>query len=284
MLDSRNLVAKARIERDGYLLCSSDIEPDTLTSGRSHDSLVHRATLDVPSLCIVLDRAISDPYKTSFTHGLIALFEPLEVAASSMDSGMIHSTLSESASESDQGSSQACCSSSSSDSSSSSLGEMTPSMGLGRAHTPQKQFVTNRTSSSRLRIVHPYTRLVSKKDDSKRRRIWNHALEKSLFNPYELQALGAPHRRTIYLASLEAHVDKLHAQLFEAGCCPVSAAELEPFRGLNSKTAKSTVSGLQHEVSVLKLKLLELERANQELGEYLLGKREGAAEFTMCRF
>lgn len=27
--------------------------------------------------------------------------------------------------------------------------------------------------------------------------------------------LGAPHRRTIYLASLEAHIDKLHAQLLE---------------------------------------------------------------------
>jgi len=63
------------------------------------------------------------------------------------------------------------------------------------------------------------------------------------------------------------------------GCCPVSVAELEPFRGLNSKTAKasslvplpihlstdqhaqSMVSSLQHEVSVARLKLLELERA-----------------------
>jgi hypothetical protein len=34
-------------------------------------------------------------------------------------------------------------------------------------------------------IAHPYSRLVAKKED-KRRRIWNHALEKSLFNPFEL--------------------------------------------------------------------------------------------------
>lgn len=116
----------------------------------------------------------------------------------------------------------------------------------------------------------------------------SHSLSRSI--------LGAPHRRTIYLASLEAHIDRIHAQLSECGafcsvpdcltylftsvgCCPVSVAELEPFRGLNSKTAKvaftvhlfvsesdltlikSMVSGLQHEVSVAKLKLLELERA-----------------------
>jgi len=66
-------------------------------------------------------------------------------------------------------------------------------------------------------------------------------------------------------------------------CCPVSVAELEPFRGLNSKTAKvssyaslpihlstdqnaqSMVSSLQHEVSVARLKLLELERAVSHL-------------------
>ncbi|KAF9453747.1 hypothetical protein P691DRAFT_644437, partial [Macrolepiota fuliginosa MF-IS2] len=117
------------------------------------------------------------------------------------------------------------------------------------------------TSSSKLCIAHPYARLFAKKDDTKRRRIWNHALEKTIFNPYELSTLGAPHRRAIYLASLEAHIDRLLAQLFSIGCCPVSVAELERFRGLNSKTAKSMVSNLQHEVSVSRLKLLELERA-----------------------
>ncbi|KAK0465123.1 uncharacterized protein EV420DRAFT_940382 [Desarmillaria tabescens] len=134
-------------------------------------------------------------------------------------------------------------------------------------------------SASRM-IVHPYARLYAKKEEGKRRKIWNHALEKSLFNAYELSTLGAPHRRTIYMASLEAHIDRLHAQLLSLGFWPVSFDELEPFKGLNSKTAKvrsfyltmqhqvtlspdfqSMVSGLQYDASIAKLKLLELERA-----------------------
>ncbi|KAF8560415.1 hypothetical protein BDR04DRAFT_994622, partial [Suillus decipiens] len=60
---------------------------------------------------------------------------------------------------------------------------------------------------------HPYARLYAKKDGSKRRKIWNHVLEKQLFSPQELSTMGAPHRRTIYIASLEAHIDRLHNQL-----------------------------------------------------------------------
>ncbi|KAG6842600.1 hypothetical protein C0991_000126 [Blastosporella zonata] len=41
--------------------------------------------------------------------------------------------------------------------------------------------------------------------------------------------------------------------------------ELKPYHGLNSKTAKSIVSGLQHDASVARLKMLELERANKSL-------------------
>lgn len=176
-----------------------------------------------------------------------------------------------SSAESDQDNSR-CCSSTSSESSSSHR-ELSHAPDRGLAQAPGKYFT--QSSSSRLRIVHPYTRLLAKKDDTKRRRIWNHALEKFIFSPFELSTLGAPHRRTMYLASLEAHIDKLHAQLLEFDCCPVSAAELEPFRGLNSKTAKSMVSSLQHEVSVAKLKLLELERANRELECLLRSTKDG---------
>jgi hypothetical protein len=86
------------------------------------------------------------------------------------------------------------------------------------------------TSTTRIKIAHPYARLFAKTGEVKRRKIWNHALEKSLFSPYELyvdssvqgslfifmanrSALGAPHRRTIYMSSLEAHIDRLHTQL-----------------------------------------------------------------------
>ena len=50
--------------------------------------------------------------------------------------------------------------------------------------------------------------------------------------------MGAPHRRTIYLASLEAHIDRLHEQLLGYSLAPVPFEQLEPYRGLNAKTAK----------------------------------------------
>lgn len=124
-------------------------------------------------------------------------------------------------------------------------------------------------SSKQIQIAHPYARLLAKKDEVKRRKIWNHALEKFIFNAYELSALGAPQRRTIYMASLEAHIDRLHTQLQNLGFTPVLDSELEPFKGLNSKTAKSMVAGLQHDASASKLKLLELQRANADLQKVL---------------
>ncbi|KAL4064895.1 hypothetical protein V8B97DRAFT_1183389 [Scleroderma yunnanense] len=124
---------------------------------------------------------------------------------------------------------------------------------------------------SRIAIPHPYARLYAKKDSSKRRKIWNHVLEKQLFTPQELSTMGAPHRRTIYIASLEAHIDRLHNHLLSFGLYPVPFSRLEPYRGLNSKTAKSMVSGLQHDATQSKLKLLELDRSNSDLRK-LLGR------------
>ncbi|KAF8168031.1 hypothetical protein B0H34DRAFT_792687 [Crassisporium funariophilum] len=139
-----------------------------------------------------------------------------------------------------------------------------------QAPRPLKPRVTKNVAHPRqIQIAHPYARLFAKKDEVKRRKIWNHALEKSLFDAYELSTLGAPNRRTIYIASLEAHVDRLHSQLLELGFFPIPFSELEPFKGLNSKTAKSMVAGLQHDASVSKLKLLELERANRDLTKVL---------------
>lgn len=46
--------------------------------------------------------------------------------------------------------------------------------------------VTSSSSISKLDISHPYARLYAKKEEGKRRKIWNHALEKALFSPYEL--------------------------------------------------------------------------------------------------
>ncbi|KLO20216.1 hypothetical protein SCHPADRAFT_790026, partial [Schizopora paradoxa] len=79
------------------------------------------------------------------------------------------------------------------------------------------------------------------------RRTWNHALEKHIFNPHEIATLGAPHRRTIYLASIEGHIDRLHSQLHSLAHYPVHPDALSPYKGLNCKTAKGMVAGLQHD-------------------------------------
>ncbi|KAJ7597104.1 hypothetical protein C8J56DRAFT_1107399 [Mycena floridula] len=118
---------------------------------------------------------------------------------------------------------------------------------------------------SSLTVAHPYARLYAKKDDTKRRRIWSLSLEKSIFSAFEISTMGALQRRSIYTASLEAHIDKLHSQLLNLGFSTVPLEELEQFKGLSSKRAKGMVSNLQHQLSVSQVKLLELERANAAL-------------------
>ena len=50
--------------------------------------------------------------------------------------------------------------------------------------------------------------------------------------------MGAPNRRTIYQASLEAYVDRLHEKLLAKKLFPVPLDELKPWEGLNNKTAR----------------------------------------------
>ncbi|KAI0030656.1 hypothetical protein K488DRAFT_35869, partial [Vararia minispora EC-137] len=115
---------------------------------------------------------------------------------------------------------------------------------------------------------HPYARIYARKaaEKQKRRKVWTHTLEKELFSPTELSTLSAPNRRTIYQASLEAHIDYLHRELTQHGLFPVPLGDLEPFKGLNCKTAKAghnitMVAGLHHDATLAKMKLRELERA-----------------------
>ncbi|KAJ7293647.1 hypothetical protein C8J57DRAFT_1269572 [Mycena rebaudengoi] len=112
---------------------------------------------------------------------------------------------------------------------------------------------------------HPYDQ------KPKSRKQWPHALEKPLFNLLELTTLGAPNRRPIYIASLEAHIDRLHTQLLSLGpqFYPVTTSELDEYKGLNTKTCKSMVSGFQCDITRTEKQLLELERANQDMEEKL---------------
>ncbi|TFK30510.1 hypothetical protein FA15DRAFT_712532 [Coprinopsis marcescibilis] len=137
---------------------------------------------------------------------------------------------------------------------------------------------TEKHQKSRTHIAHPYARLVAKKDEVKRRKIWNHALEKYIFSPYEISTIGAPQRRVVYIASLENHIDELHTCMLLGNKWPVPYGELDAYKGLNSKTAKSMVAGLQHDSSQYKLKLLELERANTDLEKRLRQLKQLAQE------
>lgn len=123
--------------------------------------------------------------------------------------------------------------------------------------------------TSRADVGHPYARLYTRRESTKRRKIWNHAHEKALFTPQEISTIGAPQRRTTYTASLEAHVDRLHEQLMRLSLYPVPYESINPFCGLNCKTAKSMVAGLHQDAADLKLKRLELSRASQALRDML---------------
>ncbi|KAI5124596.1 hypothetical protein M0805_004208 [Coniferiporia weirii] len=132
---------------------------------------------------------------------------------------------------------------------------------------------------------------IDRSDMKKRgsRRIWTHALEKYLFTPHEIATLGTPHRRTIYLASLEAHIDRLHSQLLGLGLYPIPVDELQPYKGLNCKTAKGMVAGLQHDYAEVRMQMLEIERATENVraiasareGHEILGARKFSLDSSM---
>ncbi|KAK7694857.1 hypothetical protein QCA50_002045 [Cerrena zonata] len=133
----------------------------------------------------------------------------------------------------------------------------------------------SRAGPSRSNATHPYKRPDTSEESNKsaaakRRKMWNHALEKSVFTPQELSTMTAPNRRTIYTGTLEHHIEQLHQQLLDLELYPVPMDDLEQYRGLNSKTAKSMVAGLQKDFSDLQLKKLELQRANQAMRACLM--------------
>ncbi|KAF9785512.1 hypothetical protein BJ322DRAFT_1063544 [Thelephora terrestris] len=115
--------------------------------------------------------------------------------------------------------------------------------------------------------TYPYTRPEAKKDVDgvKRRKVWDHMFERRLFSPEELNKMKAQERRKVYVSSLEAHVDALHAQLLESKLYPVSLERLEKIHGVRSKTVVSMIGGIGHDVQKIKIRLEELQRDNGNL-------------------
>jgi len=134
-------------------------------------------------------------------------------------------------------------------------------------------------------IVHPYARLEAKKSEQqkglKRRKVWDHLLEKRIFSAEELSKVKAQDRRRVYIASLEAHVDCMHSQLLANSLYPVPFERLDDMSGLHSKTAMAMISGVLHDTQEMKLKLLELERTNRSLRIRLKENIQPASEPVM---
>ncbi|KAK7064168.1 Zinc/cadmium resistance protein [Favolaschia claudopus] len=99
------------------------------------------------------------------------------------------------------------------------------------------------------------------------RRPWTHSLEKALFNPFELSMLGVSQRRPIYIASLEAYIDRLHAQLEGLGpeFYPIALNEFGRLKGSGVRTSKGQLASLHHEIIQAHKHLLELQRMNEGL-------------------
>ncbi|KAJ7038128.1 hypothetical protein C8F04DRAFT_1256156 [Mycena alexandri] len=138
---------------------------------------------------------------------------------------------------------------------------------------------TPRTQAGR--YYHPYSHPNAKAQPQRPkpptkypRRLWNHALEKPLFSGLELTTLGVPQRRPIYVASLEAHIDRMHTQLLSLGSeyYPVPLPELDSFIGLNSKTCKGMIAGLQNDLAFARDRLLDLQQVNEELESRLYAR------------
>ncbi|KAF7339411.1 Zinc/cadmium resistance protein [Mycena sanguinolenta] len=149
-------------------------------------------------------------------------------------------------------------------------------------HTPMSASSVDRGSPSTGRYQ-PYDRANGKRRKTTlgpktSRKIWSHAFEKTLFNVTELTTLGVTQRRPIYVASLEAHIDRLHSQLRELGMqfFPVTSEELGSahLKGLHATACKGMVSSLHHDIMQAHGRLLELQRANERLEANLYAERQ----------
>ncbi|KAK0212574.1 hypothetical protein DFS33DRAFT_1282720 [Desarmillaria ectypa] len=121
---------------------------------------------------------------------------------------------------------------------------------------------------------HPYPVIEARK----RRKAWNHVLEKAIFTSDEISNESAPQRRKVYVSSLEAHIDALHDQLFRMGLWPVFTKELERHMGLNSKTAKSMVATLHHKVLLMQIKIPQYEKMNLHYAQQNLALLESGLD------
>ncbi|KAH7876544.1 uncharacterized protein C8R40DRAFT_1068354 [Lentinula edodes] len=92
-------------------------------------------------------------------------------------------------------------------------------------------------------------------------KIWTKSLTESLFNPVELATSNEKHREAIYATSLEAHVEKLHAQCLRLNNWPVSPEALALLKGQHRTITMEKIVKLQFEISHAKARLAELQSA-----------------------
>ncbi|KAH7869975.1 hypothetical protein F5879DRAFT_988106 [Lentinula edodes] len=92
-------------------------------------------------------------------------------------------------------------------------------------------------------------------------KMWTKSLTESLFNPVELATSNEKHREAIYATSVEAHVEKLHAQCLRLNNWPVSRDGLALLKGQHRTITMEKIVKLQYEISHAKARLAELQSA-----------------------
>ncbi|KAJ3911447.1 hypothetical protein F5877DRAFT_85950 [Lentinula edodes] len=96
-------------------------------------------------------------------------------------------------------------------------------------------------------------------------KIWIKTLTESLFNPVELATSDEKRREAIYPTSLEAHIEKLHAQCLRLNNWPASPNALALLKGqhriITMNPIQEKIVRLQSKISHAKARLAELQSA-----------------------
>ncbi|KAJ4495670.1 hypothetical protein C8J55DRAFT_553438 [Lentinula edodes] len=108
---------------------------------------------------------------------------------------------------------------------------------------------------------HSVSLAVNTWEEDQNLKIWTKSLTESLFNPVELATSNEKHREAIYATSVEAHVEKLHAQCLRLNNWPASPDALALLKGQHRTITMEKIVKLQFEISHAKARLAELQSA-----------------------
>ncbi|KAJ3884770.1 hypothetical protein GG344DRAFT_83525 [Lentinula edodes] len=111
------------------------------------------------------------------------------------------------------------------------------------------------------KLDRPLSLAVNTWEEDQNLKIWIKTLTESLLNPVELATLDEKRREAIYATSLEAHIEKLHAQCLRLNNWPASPNALALLKGQHRMITMKGIVRLQSKISHAKARLAELQSA-----------------------